>query len=43
MMNLIFRMNKRGMTVVIASHGSDYLLEGARIIRLEKGRIREVP
>jgi len=43
MMNLIFRMNKRGMTVVIASHGSDYLLEGARVIRLEKGRIREVP
>lgn len=40
-MNLIFRMHKRGVTVVIASHASDFVSTGASVIRLEHGRIKE--
>lgn len=40
-MNLIFRMHKRGATVVIASHASDYVMAGANVILLDHGRIRE--
>lgn len=38
-MNLIFRMHKRGVTVIIASHGKDYHNEGSSLIRLSQGMI----
>ncbi|HQP31187.1 MAG TPA: ABC transporter ATP-binding protein [Deltaproteobacteria bacterium] len=38
-MNLIFRMHKRGMTVIIASHGKEFISDGATLIRLDHGMI----
>jgi ABC-type ATPase involved in cell division len=38
-MNLLFRMHKRGMTVIIASHGNEFINEGTSLIRLDHGML----
>lgn len=38
-MGLIFRMHKRGMTVIIASHRNEFIGEGTSLIRLNNGLI----
>jgi len=38
-MGLIFRMHKRGMTVIIASHGMDFMTEGTMFVRLNHGMV----
>jgi len=32
-------MHKRGMTVIIASHGKEFISDGATLIRLDHGMI----
>ncbi len=38
-MNMFYRLHKKGMTVVIASHKEDPIIDFARVIRLDKGKI----
>ncbi len=38
-MNVFYKLNKKGVTVLIASHRDDPLIEFSRIITLDKGMI----
>jgi len=38
-MNMFYKLHKKGMTVVIASHKEDPIIDFARVIRLDKGRV----
>ncbi len=40
-MNMFYKLHKKGTTVVIASHLDDPIMEYARVIRMEHGVIRE--
>ena len=37
-MNMFYKLHKKGMTVVIASHKEDPIIDFARVIRLDKGK-----
>jgi cell division transport system ATP-binding protein len=38
-MNMFYKLHKKGMTVVIASHKEDPIIDFARVIRLDKGKV----
>lgn len=38
-MNMFYKLHKKGMTVVIASHKEDPIIDFARVIRMDKGRV----
>ena len=37
MMNMFFKLHKKGMTIVVASHKEDPLLDYVRVLRLDRG------
>lgn len=41
LMNVFYKLHRKGTTIVIASHRSDPLMDHARIVRMEHGRILE--
>ncbi|MGC9323130.1 MAG: cell division ATP-binding protein FtsE [Desulfomonilia bacterium] len=41
MMNMFFKLHKKGMTIVLASHKEDPLLEYARVVHLDRGSLIE--
>ena len=38
-MNMFYKLHKKGMTVVIASHKEDPIIDFARVIRMDKGKV----
>lgn len=38
-MNMFYKLHKKGMTVVIASHKEDPIIDFARVVRLDKGKV----
>lgn len=38
-MNMLYKLHKKGTTIVIASHKEDPVIDSARVVRLDKGRI----
>jgi len=43
MMNMFLKLNKKGTTIVIASHRQDPLMDYAKVIRMERGGITGSP
>ncbi|HOO44748.1 MAG TPA: ATP-binding cassette domain-containing protein [Deltaproteobacteria bacterium] len=39
-MNMFYRLHKKGMTMIVASHRDDPVMDFARVIHLDRGRIK---